>query len=213
MKTRRIIALLALAVAATVVASATPTQCANISSGAFTNGSLLNDTTDTCTLLDGQVFSLFSVYAQSGFGGAGSAFSLTVSVNGNQLIFGTTTLVGEDVTIYFKTSPGITFVTLGTGPADNVVEGICAGLPNESVGSEVCPGGATFLNTSVLSASNGSTSSSNVNASSTDWFIKDDSGGSQLTQSFNSTVPEPMTLSMMGVGLLGLGLIGRKLRK
>jgi hypothetical protein len=36
---------------------------------------------------------------------------------------------------------------------------------------------------------------------------------SSFDQTFSATVPEPMTLSMMGVGLLGLGFLGRRLRK
>jgi hypothetical protein len=33
---------------------------------------------------------------------------------------------------------------------------------------------------------------------------------SGFTQSFHTAVPEPMTLSMMGLGLLGLGLVRRR---
>ncbi len=36
---------------------------------------------------------------------------------------------------------------------------------------------------------------------------------SEITNSSMTGVPEPMTLSLMGVGLLGLGLLGRRLRK
>ncbi len=187
------------------------TPCAVITTTTGDTGTLLNDASDVCTIAAGESFTNFSVFMASGFGSTPTqSFSLTVSVNGDQLIFVTPTLIGEDIEVYFKTTPGITQVVLGTGPADSAVEGICAGLPNESVGSEVCPGSAPFLNNSVLSSTNGSTSTSTVQASAIDWFIKDDSGGSQFTQNF---IPEPMTLSLMGIGLLGLGLLGRRLKK
>jgi len=52
--------------------------------------------------------------------------------------------------------------------------------------------------------------SSLVNASATDFFLKDVSGGSQFTQTF---VPEPVTMSLMGV-VSGSRYPGRrKLRK
>jgi hypothetical protein len=44
------------------------------------------------------------------------------------------------------------------------------------------------------------------------WIIKDINSGnapfSEVEQSY--LVPEPMTLSLMGIGLLGLGIFGRK---
>jgi len=50
------------------------------------------------------------------------------------------------------------------------------------------------------------------------WIFKDiNANGSSISEVnqvyTSSTVPEPMTLSMMGVGLLGLGLISRRRKK
>jgi hypothetical protein len=44
----------------------------------------------------------------------------------------------------------------------------------------------------------------------TDFVYKDVNGVSEFAQ---TVVPEPMTLSMMGIGLLGLGLLRRRARK
>jgi hypothetical protein len=47
-------------------------------------------------------------------------------------------------------------------------------------------------------------------------FIKKDIqfNGDTVTDFFNSNItPEPMTMSLMGIGLLGLGIAGRRLRK
>jgi len=128
------------------------TACAGVSTSSGSTGTLLNDTVDTCTLSTGQAFTNFSVFLGTGFNN--SAFSMSVTVATNQLQFSTTTLVGQDIVIYFSTTPGINFVTLQAGLDDSVVEGLCASKPTETSGSEVCPSG-TYLNTSLLSSSNG----------------------------------------------------------
>jgi len=114
---------------------------------------------------------------------------------------------GEDGVFTFQASPGITSVTLGTAGTDIVTETICSNPFN----GIMCPG--TILNTSPLGSNSGSTATSAVTAAPTDYFFKDDSNGSDFFQEVGS-VPEPMTLSLMGAGLLGLGLFGRsRLRK
>ena len=171
----------------------------------FTQGSY--DTFSGMCIVDGAIFTNFAVYGGSGFTTPGLTFSVTV-VN-NSLQFTTTTLVNDDIEIYFQTSPGISQVTLQTGPSDTAVETVCGDPFNQSSGSELC---SDVLNTSLLSSTNGSIAMSTVLAppNGTDYFVKDDSGGSQLAQMF---APEPMTFSLMGVGLLGLGLLGRRMRK
>ena len=82
-----------------------------------------------------------------------------------------------------------TVCTVGIG-----VGGVCLGSPLGSGG--ISSGGTTTINLNYAGF-NGNTI----------WVNKDVSGGSEFSQQL---IPEPMTLSLMGVGLLGLGLFGRR---
>lgn len=177
-------------------------------SGTVSDGTSLVGT-GNCTV-SGITFSNFEFTATTGFA-ASTPFSFSVALNpdGTTLDFHTTNMggTGEDGVFTFQASPGISAITLSTGPADTVTESICASPFDPS-----CPVGQV-LNNSALVSTNESVSSSTVNAASVDYFFKDDSGGSDFFQGIAS-VPEPMTLSLMGAGLLGLGLFGRRrLRK
>jgi len=116
----------------------------------------------------------------------------------------------------------ITSVTLadtgGTAP-DGISEHVCdANGVSLSLGT--CTDSTPLL--ASLAVNNDTTATVTLTvASTTIWIWKDINVGntghlSAFDEGFNaaaSGVPEPMTLSMMGVGLLGLGLLGRRLRK
>jgi hypothetical protein len=113
---------------------------------------------------------------------------------------------GDDFTLTFEITPGVAFSTLGAGPAVSVTEDICASMQTPA---GVCSSGN--LNLSTLSAANGGTSGSAVTIAGTDYVFKDIAGGSNVEESFT---PEPVTSSLMGLGLMAIGLAGRKrLRK
>lgn len=178
-------------------------------------GQSFTDTTQSCTI--GSVtFSDFTVYANAGYPSTPdtSAADLTVTVSGDELVFGTTNLgsgpSAESMTIYFQAVPGsIDSVTLmGTG--QNLDETVCGVA--FTIGTETC---AAPLNSTPLAVNSTTLSSTSVvTTATTQYFMKDDGGNSGLTQSylFVSSVPEPMSFSLVGVGLLGLGVVRRRIR-
>jgi hypothetical protein len=111
---------------------------------------------------------------------------------------------GDDFVLTFQISPGVGHIDLSAGPAVSVTELLCS-VPTSLGGS--CTG--TVLNQTILSASNGGSSSSNVTLAGTDYVFKDIAGGSNVIQAFASS-PEPATFSLMGLGLVALGFVGRK---
>ena len=164
-----------------------------------------------CTLADGQEFSNFQEYAAGGFNGNNAL--LQVSVSGNNLVFTTLGLATEDVNITFQTvNGGVGSAFLNTGPGDVVTEFICGAAFTEP--GETCNGGNLITsNPNFLMSSSGNPSGgqfATVAFAATDFFLKDDSGGSGFTEGF---APEPMSMSLMGLGLLGIGLAARKFRK
>ncbi len=190
-------------------------SCVNIVEN-LSAGQSFTDSTQSCTI--GSVtFSDFTVYASAGYPSSPgtSAADLTVSVSGNELDFGTSNLgsgaSAEDLVIYFQAVPGsVDSVTL-IGSGQNVNETVCGVA--FTIGSQTC---AAPLNSTPLAVNSTTLSSTSVvTTATTQYFMKDDGGNSGLTQSylFVSSVPEPMSFSLVGVGLLGLGMARRRIRR
>jgi len=211
---RKFLILALISAAGALTAGAAP--CVNIVAN-LSAGQSFNDPTDSCTI-GGVTFSDFTIYANAGYPSqtsGTSAADLTVTVSGDELLFGTNNLGSgagaEDLTIYFQAVPGaVDSVTL-IGSGQNVNETVCGVA--FTVGSETC---ASPLNHSTLAVNSTTfTSTSVVTTAPTEFFMKDDGGNSGLTQSylFVSSVPEPMSFSLVGVGLLGLGMARRRIRR
>jgi hypothetical protein len=119
----------------------------------------------------------------------------------------------QDFHLFFTVTGAINGIDLSVGGAlASINERACK---NGVLVSGNCTTGEDQL--ASLINSSGATNVSASFAQNTSTFIYKDIGhqvGGDLTsftQSFHtSTVPEPMTLSMMGIGLLGLGLARRK---
>ena len=118
----------------------------------------------------------------------------------------------NDVNLQFEVAGGVSGVglSLNGAPTAFVTENVCK--TQQSAGSGNCTPG----NLLAYLTAYGNNGVSTASFSTTDpiWIFKDISDGgfpmSETTQIYTSGVPEPMTLSMMGVGLLGLGLISRR---
>jgi len=181
----------------------------------------------------GLTFSSFLAVDASGLGGTTTELDLSgVTILGNEVILNFNPNLGQGTVGGARFDTHLTFIVSGTllgadsdtgGTNASVNETIC-GI-NNFISS--CPNANILYKALVHSgeAGNcvGNTSSGPVsncnfgNGVTTAWVFKDISIGnpavSDLTsfnESFLTGVPEPMTLSMMGVGLLGLGLIARR---
>jgi len=199
------------------------------------SGTVSNVVGTTCT--EGQLtFSNFSVSASSGFTSAqigigGSAQGTGVFGNNVDLAFqigglqgsGVTSALG-DVELQYEVTGGVggVDITLQASPliaggSETVTEIACSA----AFIAGVCSGN-TLANYVVISTG------AVVSNSQIPWlppyqnydgpvFIKKDLSydGATTSELVNSqaTVPEPMTFSLVGAGLLGLGLLGRRLRK
>jgi hypothetical protein len=199
---KKFLMIAALASLSSVAAFASP-ACATGSDSTPTLGNSFT-LTGSCTV-GSFIFSNFSIYEANGTY-VNAPFSVNIVVDpafGIDILY--TGEPGLDLHLTFQSTPGIPGIILETGLGSTVSEGICGTAFNLQNGTSAC--GGNLLNTSVLTASNGGTKYSVVTAASTDFFFKDISGGSEVTQ---LVAPEPMTLSLMGIGLLGIGIFGRR---
>jgi len=178
----------------------------NITFSNFSYANEANDPTPLITLLNPQPTQ----------GTACSGASVCLGLNPNLIGAGV-----QDLHLVFEvtSTTAITSVTLadtgGTAP-DGISEHIC-----DSTGVSLSTGTCNGTQLASMAVNNNSTASATLSTPETTiWVWKDINVGnnghlSAFTQGFNngSVVPEPMTLSMMGLGLLGLGVLGRRLRK
>jgi len=117
----------------------------------------------------------------------------------------------EDLHFSFTVTGAITAVDLTVfGSNSSISETIC-GSPIVPVNTGCSPALVPTINR----LSGQSEVTSNTFSSSLTTIFKDINKGADgdltsFNQSFHTAVPEPMTLSMMGVGLLGLGLMRRR---
>ena len=212
---KRLLMLAGVLLGAAALSVAAPVSCIGTWTlaplASYSNGTTLSDIgafsgspTDQCTAY-GDTFSNFSIYFNAGF--TSTPFSMTVTFNSNgDIHFGSSEGPGQDINLQYEISPGILGMTLSSGGSagTSVLENICSTqqpFPGGSCGGTLLGSGSVTGPTSTFIS---------VTGSAHDWVFKDISGTSTFDQ---TVIPEPMTYSLMGAGLLGLGLLGRRLRR
>jgi hypothetical protein len=157
-----------------------------------------------CTV-NGLDFSNFTIAGNTGWAGQ----NLTVTVNAVGSVFEISTNMnvasGEDIELEFSITGGVTGMTLSAGGGAGVNETICS-TPEPIGGGLVGSCSGTTLGFGSVGGPV-SVFSFPVTLAPVDWVFKDISGASEVSQMI---LPEPMTLSLMGAGLLGLGIFGRR---
>lgn len=168
---------------------------------------LATDSADSCTV-GGYTFSNFEVAGGAGDNFVG-AFSLNViATAGGQIEFSYSNLGTADIELYYTVTSGVYGMILEAGTATSVTEVICSAAftaPNTTCG------GTVLNQTTPFDVTSGSPiQETMVTHAGVDYIANDILGGSEI---FAMATPEPATFSLLGVGLLGLGLIGRRIRK
>lgn len=219
---RRLLSLFGMVALASVAAYATDTCTSgdNVYTATAVTGNSdnLGVAGGSCSM-DGYTFSNFDVYTETGFT-AGETFSLTVTADSGGTegdlavaysVANCSSCAVGDFIFTYEITPGVTEMTLNDGTAASVTENICsalAGTYGTTTGCSSTP--LAVLSTDQTGSPNPYVETVSVTAAAMDIVAKDVNGGSEFYQ---TVVPEPMTLSLMGAGLLGLGFIRRRVRK
>ena len=170
------------------------------------------DSTDSCSV-GNYIFSNFQVAGGAGINlvAPNSGFSLTVVVGGalppGEVEFEFSNLGAGDIQLFYTITGGVTDMTLGGGTTNSVSEVICSNA--FAVPNSTCLGDSLGA-TSPLDTLGSTSAFTLVDPANEDFIVKNISGGSEV---FQSVSPEPMTLSLVGLGLLSLAFLRRKLRK
>jgi len=123
-----------------------------------------------------------------------------------------------DIDVYFEVQTldgsSVTGVDLSVGGVDaNVSERICTGTIFGNQGNNCSPTGTQLA--SLANSSGSAETFADLSVPSSTFYVFKDIGTqpggalSTVTESF-STTPEPITLSLMGAGLVGIGLLRRR---
>lgn len=207
------ILMLAVALAAASSVTKAAELCASGESIIGTGGSITVTPGQTYTStfscqLGNTVFSNFSVVTNAGFP-ATSLFNLALSVNtgGSELDFAVTLAAGEDLRLYYQIASGVDGMTLSAaGAGSTITETACS----QAFSGTTCNG--TVL-ANFAASSNQTVSAAFSEIVPVDYIFKDIQAGNGISDFTQTIIPEPMTLSLMGAGLLGLGILGRRRMK
>ncbi len=178
----------------------------DINNATISNGQLLTlDSVGNCVVA-GSTFSNFQVDGGVGFVGT-IPFDLGLTVvGGTQAQFNYTNLGNGDIELFFQASPGITQLTLEDGSATSITENVCSAAL--SAPNTTCPSTTQLAQLNTNGTGQSIDGPVSIGSVSTDFIVETITGGGNNTQGIGSGVPEPMTLSLMGIGLLGIGFLG-----
>ena len=197
---------------------------------------LVNTTSVTCD--DGLIFDNFSILSTTGtpVGWPGVDITAAGGCNGTEvcLDFNPSMAANEDVTLLFEVWGGITSIDMSVGGRDATIdEKACANYNAANLAlfgqCANAAGTSSVAPLSEITVASGDVGQPIIGIPPTFpstnpvWIYKDIGTGagisghrgelSAFAESFQPNVPEPVSMVLLGSGLLGLGLLRRRSRK